>query len=196
MAFKIYTRGGDAGETALYGGERRNKDDVRVEAYGTVDELNAALGVVIAHCDRPAAEPSAALPSTATLRSVQADLFALGSRLACPPDHPNRPAGLAPDTIAGLERAIDEAEAELKPLANFILPGGTRASAAAHVARTVARRAERRVVALSQMESCDPIAIAYLNRLSDYLFVFARLLNHRSGVADVPWSPARESAAQ
>lgn len=191
MAFKIYTRGGDAGETSLYGGERRAKDDDRIEAYGTVDELNAALGLLLSE-GNPAADSShEAVAYERTLGAVQSDLFTIGSWLACPPSHPSRPPGLPETAVASLETAIDELDEGLEPLRNFILPGGSRPAALAHVARTVARRAERRIVALAPEDAEDLRSVAYLNRLSDYLFVLARALNRQAGVADVPWTSQR-----
>lgn len=167
---KIYTRTGDQGETSLFGGRRVAKNDARIEAYGTVDELNSFLGA-IALDDIPA---------------IQSDLFEIGAHLASPGT--SRFPGVDQSRIEHLERSIDAMERELAPLTSFILPGGSPAAAQLHIARTVCRRAERRVVALEDDSSATQSTIAYLNRLSDWLFVAARFANHRAGVADVPWS--------
>jgi len=172
---KIYTRTGDAGETSLFGGARVGKDDPRIEAYGTVDELSSFIGVA------RAAWPES--PMDDELARVQSDLFDIGAQLAAPGS--DRFTGAGPSRIEQLERAIDAMERELKPLASFILPGGSPAAAHVHVARTVCRRAERRVTALH--DDATRTAIVYLNRLSDYLFVAARYANLKHGVADVPW---------
>lgn len=179
---KIYTRRGDAGETDLFGGPRVGKDDRRVEAYGAVDELNAALGAALA------------LSAHADLRElgahVQGLLFDLGAYLASP-DAERRRKSRVPEPraqdVEALEARMDAFDAELAPLRSFILPGGTPAAAAFHVARTVCRRAERRVVALHREAELDAPALRYLNRLSDLLFVLARVENARAEVADVEW---------
>jgi cob(I)alamin adenosyltransferase len=179
---KIYTKTGDDGETGLYAGPRVRKDDSRIEAYGTVDELNAALGLVRAS-DLPA-------DTDALLAAVQADLFTVGAQLAAPDGCGARLPKLGPDEITALEAAIDEHEARLTPLRHFILPGGSASSAALHLARAICRRAERRVVSL-QSTGCATDAdrvLVYLNRLGDLLFVLARGVNAVAGVADVPWS--------
>ena len=176
---KIYTRTGDGGDTSLFGGARVPKAALRVEAYGTVDELNAHLGRAVAEC--------ADLPVAATLREIQSDLFATGSDLATPSDHRN-PTRLDPARIAALEETIDRLEADLDPLKTFILPGGDPAAATLHIARTVCRRAERRTVALAAEEEIGEAPVVYLNRLSDLLFVMARWVNARRGVDDVAWS--------
>ena len=186
---KIYTKTGDRGDTGLFGGGRVPKDHVRVDAYGEVDELNSTLGVVIVHLQE-AGETALA----DGLRQVQADLFTIGANLATPApedggrENPYIPA-LDPARAATLEGWIDAADAELEPLKSFILPGGAPAAAALHLARTVCRRAERRVVTLSREVTVDPAVVIYLNRLSDLLFTLARLANHRAGVEDVPWVP-------
>lgn len=179
---KIYTKAGDAGLTGLLGGGRFAKDDPRIDAYGTVDELNAAIGVARAASPDP--------DSDARLARVQADLFVVGSALADPaPSGPFHGAVKA-DHAATLEAWIDELEATLDPLRQFILPGGSPAAASIHLARTVCRRAERMVVRLARHpgESVPAEVIVYLNRLSDFLFVLARAVNKRAGVADVPWT--------
>lgn len=182
---RIYTRTGDRGETGLFGGGRVHKAHPRVEAYGDVDELNAVIGVALAALeDRELIE---------RLGTVQPDLFVIGSHLATPrgPEgeaHPHLPA-LPEGRAREFERWMDEADAELPDLHAFILPGGAPGAAALHLARTVCRRAERRVVALDALESVEPEVVVYLNRLSDLLFQFARLANHRAEVADVLWTP-------
>jgi cob(I)alamin adenosyltransferase len=174
---KIYTRTGDHGETSLFGGARVAKNDARIEAYGTIDELSSFLGVARA----------SALPAEVetTLEQVQRDLFEVGAHLASPGT--SRFGGVDPQRIAELEQAIDTMERELAPLKNFILPGGTASAAHLHVARTVCRRAERWVVGLHDDTPATLSTIAYLNRLSDYLFVAARFANCRAGVQDVEW---------
>jgi len=181
---KVYTRRGDTGETDLFGGERVAKDHLRVEAYGAVDELNASLGA--------AAASSASADVRALVAELQARLFDLGAHLATP--DPVRRAkseipGPRQEDVDALEQRIDAFEGELVPLRRFVLPGGTAAAADFHLARTVCRRAERRAVALSRNESVDPLALRFLNRLSDLLFVLARVENRRAGRDDVEWSP-------
>ena len=182
---KIYTKTGDAGETGLFGGGRVPKDHRRVEAYGEVDELNAAIGLA------RALEPSGF--GDGLLQSIQRDLFTIGAELATP-DRDKLPKALArsgaprgESDVAALEDAIDTHEAKLAPLKNFILPGGTPKAAALHLARTVCRRAERAVVALSHEDTINPAVVQYLNRLSDLLFVLARAVNVAAGVPDQQW---------
>jgi cob(I)alamin adenosyltransferase len=179
---KIYTKTGDDGTTGLFGGGRVKKTAARVEAYGTVDELNAFLGAARAHgLGELAAD---------VLARVQVDLFTLGAELACVPGKEGKlslPLLTAADAER-LERAIDAGEAKLAPLTTFILPGGSVAAAALHVARTVCRRAERAVLAIDDAPARDELVV-YLNRLSDLLFVLARVANVEEGVADVPWVP-------
>lgn len=179
---KLYTKSGDDGSTGLFGGPRVPKCDLRVAAYGEVDETNAAIGMALAGCNDPQIGQR--------LSEIQADLFVVGAELATPlgQDPPNK---TTESQIARLEGWIDEASAETKPLRNFVLPGGTSFAAALHFARTVSRRAERAVVLLSQKEHLSSPVIVYLNRLSDLLFAWARLANHRAGVADIPWNPPR-----
>jgi cob(I)alamin adenosyltransferase len=180
---KIYTRTGDAGQTALFGGGRVSKADPRVAAYGDVDELNAALGAVVA-CEPVELERD-------LLLGVQRDLFAIGGRLASP--HPAKvakaldKARLPSERVAALEAAIDRAEADLPPLSAFVLPGGTMKGALFHVARTVCRRAERAVVALARDQAVAPEMLAYLNRLSDLLFTLGRLANAKGGANEATW---------
>ncbi len=178
---KIYTKTGDQGDTGLFGGPRVAKNDARIEAYGTVDELNSLLGVartfeLPAEIDR-------------LVERIQNELFSLGAQLATPDPTAHQTALVGPTQIAALESAIDHYEAGLEPLRQFILPGGTTAAAHLHLARTVCRRAERRLVSLVQT-SPQPIAadlVIYLNRLSDLLFVLARAANRAAGTPDVPW---------
>lgn len=174
---KIYTRTGDLGDTSLFGGARVAKSDARIEAYGTVDELNSFIG--LARATWPAS------PIDAQLYQTQHDLFEIGAHLASPGT--SRFSGVDEERIAELERAIDAMEIELEPLRTFILPGGTLAAAQLHVTRTICRRAERLVVALGDPSLATQSTIAYLNRLSDYLFVAARFANVKQGVSDVPW---------
>jgi len=170
---KIYTRTGDHGETSLFGGARVPKHDPRIEAYGTIDELNSQLGV--ARASWPAS------PLDDLFARIQSDLFDIGAHLAAPGS--TRFPGADPARVAELEQSIDAMESELPPLRNFILPAGCAAAAQLHVARTVCRRAERLVAALQ-----DEASIVYLNRLSDFLFVAARFANLKYGVADVTWN--------
>lgn len=180
---RIYTRTGDKGETGLFGGGRVPKSDARVEAYGSVDELNSVLGWAMTVLD--AAEAT-------ELRVVQSDLFTIGAQLATPektrgrkPIVPELPA----QRVTDLEKWIDRLEDELPELRTFILPGGSASGAALHVARTVCRRAERRVVTLAAAEPIADVIVTYLNRLSDLLFVLARAVNHRAGSPETPWLP-------
>ncbi len=179
---KIYTRTGDTGQTGLFGGGRVSKDHPRVAAYGDVDELNAAIGAVRASA--PAFEAS-------LLEQIQRDLFSIGGHLATPDPEKVKKALARAEfqeaRIAELEAAIDRATGQLPPLRAFILPGGSAASAALHVARTVCRRAERSVVHLAGQAPVPELFLVYLNRLSDLLFTFARLANHEAGVEDVTW---------
>jgi cob(I)alamin adenosyltransferase len=186
---KIYTRTGDRGETGLFGGERVAKDHIRVEAYGEVDELNALLGTCVARVE---ADGDAEMAER--LRAVQGDLFALGAHLATPaPEDGGRANDHIPplpgERVAEMERWIDEADELNPPLRHFILPGGTEAASRLHLARTVCRRAERRVITLTRGATVDPEVVVYLNRLSDLLFTLARAANRRAGTQDVPWVP-------
>lgn len=190
---KIYTRTGDSGTTALGSGERRPKSDLRIEAYGTVDETNAAIGM--------ARLSTAGAPLDRMLARIQNDLFDLGADLATPvpPGAEKSPTALRihPDQVARLEREMDAMNEALPPLNSFVLPGGAPASAALHLARTICRRAERMMVALAARESeqVDPAAIRYVNRLSDFLFVAARHVNAQ-GPGDVLWVPGGARDAQ
>ena len=177
---KIYTRTGDAGETSLFDGTRVSKSDARVDACGEVDELNAWLGLARAFRLDPDLDEA--------LVRIQRDLFALGAQLADPADKiADRvtKATLGDDDVVRLEQLIDRCEAELPPLRRFILAGGSPTGAALHVARTVCRRAERRMVSLEPR--VDPVLLRYVNRLSDLLFVLARGVNHRAGAAETEW---------
>ena len=182
-AMKIYTKTGDAGETGLFGGGRVPKDHVRVQAYGDVDELNSALGVVRATAPTAFFDP--------LFESIQRDLFALGGHLATP--HPEKvrkaleKAELSEARVALFEKTMDEADTELPALKAFVLPAGTPKAAALHLARTICRRAERSVVTLAHAEEVPDLFLTYLNRLSDLLFTLARLANHREGKGDVTW---------
>lgn len=206
MSFKIYTKTGDEGQTGLFGGPRVRKDDPRIEAYGTVDELNAALGV----CRSMGTDAEI----DALLAEIQHELFAVGAELASPDPDRQGTHWIGPRHIERLERAIDRFEAQLEPLKQFVLPAGGPAAAQLHLARTVCRRAERRVITLANLPH-DPLAaavaireesptvqivtgrlgggevslhlIVYLNRLGDLLFVLSRAANARAGVADQPW---------
>ena len=179
---KIYTKTGDRGETGFFGGDRVLKSDPRVHAYGEVDELNAWLGVVRAHQDLGAAV-------LALLTDLQKDLFAIGARLADPSARLSAgtaKAAVGEHDIQRIEQWIDRLETELPPLRRFILPGGSQAGASLHVARTICRRAERAIVALGP-GSVEPQVMAYVNRLSDLLFVLARVANHRAGQPEIEW---------
>ena len=179
---KVYTRTGDDGTTGLGGGQRVPKDSLRIEAYGTVDELNSQIGVVAAIGVNEAI--------AGELRSIQNDLFHLGSDLCIlEEDKKTLPVPRIEERhVVALERLMDRLSEELSPLENFILPGGCPGAAALHVARTVCRRAERLVIALSRREAVGSFTVAYLNRLSDALFVMARHENRRRGVPDVLWN--------
>ena len=180
---KIYTKTGDAGETGLFGGGRVRKSHLRVEAYGDVDELNATIGVVRATGSDDEID--------ALLLRVQQDLFAIGALLATPDREKMRAhlekANIDGARVAELERAIDAADAELEPLRSFILPGGSPKAAALHVARTVCRRAERRIVDIADEMEIPALVVIYLNRLSDVLFTLARLANKRTSTPETTW---------
>jgi cob(I)alamin adenosyltransferase len=183
MTLKIYTKTGDRGTTGLFGGGRVSKDDIRVDAYGEVDELNATIGLARSIEMMPRIDE--------VLAPVQRDLFAIGAILATPDtekmkEHLKK-ARIDEERIAELEHAIDTCDAELEPLKAFILPGGTPKAAALHVARTVCRRAERRVVHLRQTVEFPELVVVYLNRLSDLLFSLARVANKRAGAGEVTW---------
>jgi cob(I)alamin adenosyltransferase len=182
---KLYTRTGDDGSSGLFGGDRVSKCHLRLVAYGTLDELNSVMGLLCLHASAPCASPE-------TLQRVQHDLFVLGAILATPASRQellgsrmSKPTW----SLGDMERDIDRLTALAPPMTAFVLPGGTQASAFAHLARTVCRRAEREVVALTHEEPMDPTVLAYLNRLSDWLFALARAENACAGVEDAKWIP-------
>lgn len=184
MTFRIYTKTGDDGETTLFGGDRVSKDHRRVEAYGTVDELNAALGV---------ARAAAVLSVDHELAQIQSTLFEVGADLATPPSVEKRPSQVTDDDVAAIEALIDRCEEKLAPLKSFVLPAGSPAGAALHLARTICRRAERRLVSLRASEpATSEVTLRYLNRVGDLLFVLARLANAEAGIGDVPWQPRQK----
>ena len=197
---KIYTKTGDDGTTGLFAGGRVPKDHPRIAAYGSVDELNALLGIVATHARAAAVLPGAMVPPkidasargetlAAMLEQIQHDLFAMGAELATPKPSAHHTKMLGEAHCQRLERWIDQLDAELEPLTSFIIPGGSLLAGWLHWGRTACRRAERDVVHLSHqsdVEDCTTV-IVYLNRLSDLLFVMARAANHAQGIADVPW---------
>ncbi|WP_421997600.1 cob(I)yrinic acid a,c-diamide adenosyltransferase [Reyranella sp.] len=188
---RIYTRGGDAGETSLGRGERVPKHDVRVEAYGTTDEANSVIGLARVAIARAAAGDPRLAEADAMLGRIQNDLFDLGADLCTPEGEERRGEGalrMVASQVERLEREIDAMNAELQPLKSFILPGGSEAAAWLHLARTVARRAERCMTRLAADQPVNPEAIKYINRLSDHLFVLARRVND-NGANDVLWVP-------
>jgi cob(I)alamin adenosyltransferase len=193
---RIYTKTGDAGETRLVGGQKVPKDDLRIECYGTVDELNSFIGLARASLEgyTVAAAPLAKLAGI--LKRVQHELFNLGSILATVPKdvHPKQPR-VTDLEVAKLEQEIDEANEDLPPLRSFVLPGGSRVDAELHVCRTVCRRAERLLVALAREGSVPAEALHYLNRLSDALFVWSRWVNHVMGVNETLWQPNAAASA-
>jgi cob(I)alamin adenosyltransferase len=191
---RVYTRGGDGGETALAGGQRVPKDAPRIEAYGTVDELNACVGAARAAVRDMAARVG---ELDAILLRVQHELFNLGSMLATLPEdlHP-RQARVTAAEVAQLEAEMDRMNGEVPPLRSFVLPGGNRLEAALHVARTVCRRAERVTVALGRVESVPPEAVRYLNRLSDALFVWSRWASHVLGAPETLWDPNQSATGR
>ncbi len=178
---KIYTKKGDRGTTSLFGGQTVSKSASRIDAYGTVDELNSLLGVIRAF------EPNELVDDW--LNTVQHQLFVLGADLATPHSKETRIDRISEHEVTFLEKLIDRMETELPPLKNFVLPGGTKASASIHHSRTVCRRAERITVACNDEEYISELAIKYLNRLSDFLFMLARFENFKSGKEDTPWIP-------
>ena len=210
---KIYTRTGDSGTTGLFGGPRVSKDHVRIEAYGTVDELNAVIGTIRCNLPRPApgdsfgaqitgegaSHATAPTPPTTTsildawLDRLQSECFDLGADLATPLDAKVTIQRFPEAAISRLEEEIDAFDADLEPLKSFILPGGHTVAALLHQARTVCRRAERRVISLSQVEEINLVCIIYLNRLSDAFFTAARWVNHEFGVSEPKWTPTNPS---
>lgn len=186
---KIYTKTGDRGDTALFGGARVSKASARVQAYGNVDELNSVLGEARSRCDDPSAGER--------LQRLQSELFCVGAELASAPDK-DVDVGVplvSEENIRHLESIIDALEPKLPALKSFILPGGAPEAAALHLARTVCRRAERDIVALAGEQAVRPQLVRYLNRLGDLLFVLARDANRRAGVEDVPWLGRRAGEA-
>ncbi len=181
----IYTKTGDTGETGLFGGGRVGKDNERVDAYGEVDELNASVGLARAMGLSPKLD--------AIAKTIQEQLFTVGAMLATPAGTKaeQQIPKLKPDWVAAMEKAIDDLDRELPKMTNFILPGGNGPAAALHVARTVCRRAERRVVPLMRAGKIDASVVVYLNRLSDLLFTMARAANRRAGIEDVKWVPSK-----
>jgi cob(I)alamin adenosyltransferase len=190
---RIYTKRGDAGETGLVGGQRVPKDARRIEAYGTVDELNSFIGLAAVSCG----ENSKLAPLGKILLRVQHELFNLGSILATEPQdvHPKQPRVTATE-VERLEKEIDAMNEDLAPLRSFVLPGGTRVNAELHVCRTICRRAERLLVGVAREESVPSETIQYLNRLSDALFVWSRWANHVLGVPEVLWEPNKSASAE
>ncbi len=184
MALKIYTKTGDLGKTSLIGGTKVAKNNIRIESYGTIDELNSFIGLTADHLSHA--------HSKSILKEIQDRLFTIGSSLACDPD--KEPLLKIPDLkeadIELLEKEIDKMNEELAPMRSFILPGGHAAISTAHVTRCVCRRAERLCVNMKEHDLfVEPLVIKYLNRLSDYLFVLARYTGHLLGVEDIPWKP-------
>lgn len=174
---KIYTKTGDSGETSLYGGTRVKKSSSRIRSIGVVDELNASLGVALSFSQIPKIDD--------LVNQIQENLFVVGANLATNKE------SLGENSVAPLEKAIDELDGQLEPLKNFILPGGSQAAAFWHLARTICRRAERSVVSLSKKETVDPEILKYLNRLADLLFVLARTENKLAKTPDIPWKSSK-----
>lgn len=212
---KLYTRTGDDGTTGLFGGGRVLKDDPRVEAYGTVDELNAAIGLAAAALPDPGAAIAPARPGDrlqrdprtgneevfglirAIFADLQSRLFDIGADLATPEGnkHEAKIQRITPEQVAEAERWIDRIDGGNAPMTSFVMPGGTELAARLHLARTVCRRAERLMVRLARTEPVTPNAIVYINRISDLLFAMARRANKEAGVPDVPWLPAKKRPA-
>ncbi len=183
MSFKIYTKTGDQGNTSLFGGRRLSKSHLRIESYGTVDELNSFLGLLRDGINDTELKNQ--------LQEIQDRLFVIGSNLASDPEKSLPVPDVLDTDIELLEKAIDAMDEKLPPLKNFILPGGHPLVSQAHICRTVCRRAERLIVALAQSESVAPIVLQYLNRLSDYFFTVSRYLAHSLGVEEIPWNPRK-----
>ena len=178
---KIYTKAGDKGMTSIYGGKPMSKDDIRIESYGTVDELNSWMGVLVSNSQYE--------DEKQLLLKVQSELFSIGSLLASTADkHANMPQVDLSD-IEMLETSIDSMQSSLEPLKSFILPGGNNRCAYCHIARTVCRRAERRIVSFSATGQVPELVIVYINRLSDYLFVLSRYWSMQDNISDIPWIP-------
>ncbi len=177
---KIYTKTGDKGSTGLFGGKRISKDDIRIEAYGTLDEMNSFLGYLNASFDIS--------EYNSLILKIQNRIFDIGSHLASDPEKDVLPSGIDEEDIYELEKFMDNMEVNLPELRNFILPGGHPVVAMAHICRTVCRRAERRVVSLNNIASVDENIIRFLNRLSDFLFVFSRFLSYQLQISEVIWT--------
>jgi cob(I)alamin adenosyltransferase len=194
---RIYTRRGDSGETSLVGGQRVPKDAIRIEAYGTVDELNSFVGMACVSAEDLGTKEPRLLELAAILKRVQHELFNLGSILATLPEdvHPRQPR-VTEAEVAQLEREIDRMNEELQDLRSFVLPGGCRINAELHVCRTICRRAERLLIALRRQEQIPSETVQYLNRLSDALFVWSRWANRTLGVPEVLWEPNQAASAQ
>lgn len=188
MPSRIYTRTGDDGSTGLFGGGRVLKDNARIRAYGTVDELNACLGQCAAYLDEE-------VPIRSLLVRLQSELFMVGADLATPTESRASVPRLSPADVQRLEDCIDSYETDLLPLTNFILPGGSRVASWLHLARTVCRRAEREIVAARQADTLNVHVLEYINRMSDLLFVLARWVNHVEKVPDVEWIAWREPSS-
>jgi cob(I)alamin adenosyltransferase len=179
---KIYTKTGDTGTTALFGGKRVSKADLRIETYGTVDELNSYMGLVR---DQPVNQNRKSI-----LVEIQDRLFTIGSILATEPGNTKvKVPSLSQEDVTLLEKEIDLMDAQLPPMKSFVLPGGHQSVSFCHIARTVCRRAERLVIALDATEKTDPLVVQYLNRLSDYLFVLSRKMSAELGAEETPWKP-------
>lgn len=194
---RIYTKRGDTGDTSLAGGQRVQKDSARIEAYGTVDELNSFVGLAVVSCEEMVGRDPRVGLLLVILRRVQHELFNLGSILATLREdvHPKQ-ARITAAEITQLEREIDAMNESLPSLRSFVLPGGTRVNAELHVTRTICRRAERLLIALSRMEPVPPETIQYLNRLSDAMFVWSRWVNHALGAPEILWEPNQAASAQ
>ncbi len=182
---KIYTKTGDKGETSLFGGTRISKDDIRIEAYGTIDELNAHTGHLLSVLSKDNDQAKVIL-------EIQKRLFTIGANLASDPTKEKRVPDLTEEDVVLLENQMDNMEAHLEPLRSFVLPGGSIQNSVAHICRTVARRAERRMVTLSNSDFVEPILIKYVNRLSDYFFMLSRYLAYELGHSEIPWTPRSE----
>ena len=194
---KVYTRTGDRGDTGLVGGKRVAKDSLRVDAYGAIDELNSIVGLARVFNEEDRAAGAAHEFLDEVLCQIQDELFALGSELATPPEFFTEGMyRVADDEVKRLEKLMDRCQKDLEPLKSFVLPGGGPASAALHVARTVCRRAEREVVALMRQEDLGPWPLAYLNRLSDLLFVLSRWIGHKAGEQEFLWQRPLEREAR
>ena len=180
---KLYTRTGDDGTTGLFGGDRVSKDDLRIEAYGAVDELNAQMGMILVVCEIPLLEEH--------LSPLQSRLFDLGADLAtpCGSEHEDKISRMAEENVTNLERSIDAIESRNEPIKTFVMPGGTELASRIHVARCTCRRAERAIVRLAHRDTVNIHTIEFVNRLSDLLFAASRLANREAGVPDVPWIP-------